>query len=216
MNDHPSSKPAYFIAEIEFTDRDGYMQHFAPLIAKVFNKFDGFHISRGGAAIDVHGHKTSSRIAIVEFPSLEKAEEMLASDDYQNAIQIAHKYSNVRIFVADGLEISKRHYHPSSRPAYRIAEIEFTDRDGYIQHFAPLIATVFNKFDGFYISRHGTLIDVHGHKTSTRIAIVEFPSLEKAEEMLVSHDYKDAIQIAHKYSTTRIYVVDGLEIGKRH
>lgn len=109
MNDHPSSKPAYFIAEIEFTDRDGYMQHFVPLIAKVFNKFDGFHISRGGAAIDVHGHKTSSRIAIVEFPSLEKAEEMLVSHDYKDAIQIAHKYSTTRIYVVDGLEIGKRH-----------------------------------------------------------------------------------------------------------
>ena len=109
MNYHPNTKPAYFIAEIEFTDRDAYMHHFAPLIAKVFNKFDGFHISRGGTVIDVHGHKTSTRIAIVEFPSLEKAEEMLASDDYKNAIQIAHKYSTFRIFVADGLEINKRH-----------------------------------------------------------------------------------------------------------
>jgi uncharacterized protein (DUF1330 family) len=109
MPNHPDSKPAYFIAEIEFTDKDTYMHHFAPLIAKVFNKFGGFHISRGGTVIDVHGHKASTRIAIVEFPSLEKAKEMLASKDYEDAIAIAHKYSTFRIFVADGLEISKRH-----------------------------------------------------------------------------------------------------------
>lgn len=109
MPNHLESKPAYFIAEIEFTDKDAYMHHFAPLIVKVFNKFGGFHISRGGSVIDVHGHKTSTRIAIVEFPSLEHAKEMLASEDYQNAIQIAHQYSTFRIFVADGLEISKRH-----------------------------------------------------------------------------------------------------------
>jgi uncharacterized protein (DUF1330 family) len=109
MSSHSDPKPAYFIAEIEFTDRDAYMHHFAPLIVKVFNKFGGFHIARGGSVVDVHGHKTSTRIVIVEFPSLAKAKEMLASEDYQNAIQIAHQYSTFRIFVTEGLEISKRH-----------------------------------------------------------------------------------------------------------
>ena len=103
------SQPAYFIAEVALTDKDGYVNNFAPIITKVFNKFGGFHLSRGGEVLQVEGQEASSRGAIIEFPSLAKAKEMIASIDYKDAMEIGRKYCTYRVYITEGLEVGKRH-----------------------------------------------------------------------------------------------------------
>lgn len=75
---------AYMIARVEVTDRQQYKKYLA-LTPATIAKYGGRFIARGGKTISLEGSEESRRVVILEFPSLERAEQWYRSDEYQAA-----------------------------------------------------------------------------------------------------------------------------------
>lgn len=73
--------PAYVIAKVTVTDRDRYREY-AKLTPGVIAKFGGRFLARGGEVVTLEGPEERQRVALIEFPSLERAKEFYSSADY--------------------------------------------------------------------------------------------------------------------------------------
>ncbi len=73
--------PAYVIGKVTVTDRHRYREY-AKLSPGVIAKFGGRFLARGGEVVTLEGPEERQRVAVIEFPSLEKAKEFYNSEDY--------------------------------------------------------------------------------------------------------------------------------------
>lgn len=92
----------YLIAMIEVTDPERYgryMEETPGIIAGYGGKF----IVRGGGKATLEGPEEQRRIAIIEFPSMEKAKEFHNSPEYRAAKQLREGAANVSIVVVEGV-----------------------------------------------------------------------------------------------------------------
>jgi len=95
-------------------------------------------------------------------------------------------------------------------PAYNIAEITIKDQDGYNKEYLPLVAKALTDAGGKFIVRGGKTISYEGAAPAPRVVVVQFESLDKLQAMYNSASYKDAIAVGDKYSTQRIFGVEGI------
>ncbi len=93
--------------------------------------------------------------------------------------------------------------------AYVLAIIEVTDPSGY-QEYARQVPTTAAKYGGRYLARGGTLEVKEGDWPARRVAILEFPSLERARQWYDSPEYAPLKAIRQANSRGRIAIVEGL------
>jgi uncharacterized protein (DUF1330 family) len=72
---------AYLIARVEVTDWTRYREYIKATPA-VIARYGGKFIVRGGDVVTLEGEPETRRLVIIEFPSLEKAQEFYHSSDY--------------------------------------------------------------------------------------------------------------------------------------
>lgn len=75
---------AYLLARVEITDYDRYKAYMKETPG-VIEKFGGRFIIRGGEVVTLEGAEETRRLVLIEFPSLEKAQEFYYSEEYQAA-----------------------------------------------------------------------------------------------------------------------------------
>src|SRR5215470_15686985 len=95
-------------------------------------------------------------------------------------------------------------------PAYNIAEITIKDQDGYNKEYLPLVAKALTDAGGKFIVRGGKTISYEGAAPAPRVVVVQFENLDKLQALYNSASYKDAIAVGDKYSTQRIFGVEGI------
>jgi uncharacterized protein (DUF1330 family) len=95
-------------------------------------------------------------------------------------------------------------------PAYNVAEITIKDQDGYNKEYLPLVAKAITDAGGKFIVRGGKTISYEGAAPASRVVVVQFENLDKLQAMYNSASYKDAIAVGDKYSTQRIFGVEGI------
>ena len=78
---------AYMIARINVTDPEQYKKYIA-VTPGILANFGAKFIARGGETVTLEGPEETTRIVIVEFPSLDKVREFYNSPEYQEAIKI--------------------------------------------------------------------------------------------------------------------------------
>lgn len=101
---HAQAKPvAYTIAEITIKDQDGYTKEFLPAIGKAIQAEGGKYIARGGKTVSQQGSPPASRVVVVQYDSLEKAQEWWNSQATQDAVKIGNKYAEIRDFAVEGV-----------------------------------------------------------------------------------------------------------------
>jgi len=101
---HAQAKPvAYTIAEITIKDQDGYTKEFLPAIGKAIQAEGGKYIARGGKTVSQQGSPPASRVVVVQYESLEKAQEWWNSQATQDAVKIGNKYAEIRDFAVEGV-----------------------------------------------------------------------------------------------------------------
>jgi uncharacterized protein (DUF1330 family) len=73
---------AYVIVQVEVTDWQGFKEYLkeAP---QIIAKYGGRYIARGGETVILEGENQGRRIVLMEFPSLQKAENWYRSEEYQ-------------------------------------------------------------------------------------------------------------------------------------
>jgi uncharacterized protein (DUF1330 family) len=95
-------------------------------------------------------------------------------------------------------------------PAYNVAEITIKDQDGYNKEYLPLITKALTDAGGKFIVRGGKTISYEGTAPAPRVVVVQFENLDKLQALYNSAPYKDAIAVGDKYSTQRIFGVEGI------
>ena len=93
---------AYIIVDIEVTDQVQY-EEYKKLAAATVAAYDGKYIVRGGAAEGLEGDWTPKRVVVLEFPTLDRAKEWWASEDYAPAKAMRHASATSNMIVVEGM-----------------------------------------------------------------------------------------------------------------
>ena len=94
--------PAYVIAHIDVKDPVRY-EDYKKMSPVSIEKFGGRFIARGGKTESLEGTWQPKRIVLLEFPSVERAREWWASDDYAPAKALRQATSSGDMIVVEGL-----------------------------------------------------------------------------------------------------------------
>jgi uncharacterized protein (DUF1330 family) len=95
-------------------------------------------------------------------------------------------------------------------PAFQIVEVAVNDQDGFSKEFVPLISKVQQDVGGKFLARGGKTVSFQGAPPAPRIVLIQYDNMEKLQAALDSAAMKAAIAVGNKYSTQRIYGVEGL------
>jgi uncharacterized protein (DUF1330 family) len=100
---HAQAKPAgYVVVEVAVTDKDAYAKEFIPPAAKAIEEGGGKYVVRGGKTISFQGTPPASRVVVLQFESMDKAQAWWDSPGRKNSQTIGDKYATFRIFAVEG------------------------------------------------------------------------------------------------------------------
>lgn len=93
---------AYVIFDVEIFDPQRY-QEFMLKVKPAIENVGGRYLVRGGEHKVLEGDWKPSRLVLLEFPSMEKAEAFYYSDAYQGCKEIRDACSRGHVVVVDGI-----------------------------------------------------------------------------------------------------------------
>ena len=93
---------AYMIARVRVTDPTRYQKYVASTLPTI-EKFGGRFLARGGRTVTFEGSEETRRVVILEFPSLERAQEWYASEDYQTVKKLRVGAAEGSFVMVDGV-----------------------------------------------------------------------------------------------------------------
>jgi uncharacterized protein (DUF1330 family) len=91
---------------------------------------------------------------------------------------------------------------------YVIVQAEIIDSDKFIRYITESPATI-SKYGGKYLARAGKILQFEGVKDNKRIVIIEFPSLDKAEEWYHSEDYQKVKKLREGAAKGSLIAIEG-------
>ena len=92
--------------------------------------------------------------------------------------------------------------------AYVILDIDVKDQATYAHYVAKAPATV-TAYGGKYLARAGRTEKLEGEWVPKRLVILQFDSLERAQEWLNSPAYAPVKALRHKAAHSNIVVIEG-------
>jgi uncharacterized protein (DUF1330 family) len=101
--------------------------------------------------------------------------------------------------------------HAQARPpGYVVVEAAVKDNDGYVKEFIPPAAKAIAEAGGKYVVRGGKTASFAGTPPASRVVVLQFESMDKAQAWYDSPGRKDSQTIGDKYATFRIFAVEGV------
>ena len=98
-------------------------------------------------------------------------------------------------------------------PAYLIADIKVKDQS-WVPDYAASAHAFVHKHGGRYLSRSGNVKVLEGEPLDTTlIAIIEFPSMQAAEDFLNDPDYAAFARSRRSGSDSRLHLIDDTDIA---
>ena len=93
--------PAYIIVEVSINDHQEY-EKYKKLTPAAIAAFNGKFVVRGGKTITLEGDWKPERIVVLEFPTVERANEWWHSELYSEAKLIRHRAAKTRMIIVEG------------------------------------------------------------------------------------------------------------------
>ncbi|MCA0933622.1 DUF1330 domain-containing protein [Lutimonas saemankumensis] len=93
--------------------------------------------------------------------------------------------------------------------AFVLVEIDIHDKELYKSYTLLTPATI-AAYDGKFVVRGGEISVLEGEWNPERIVLLEFPSVEKANEWWHSEAYEKVRKIRQKAATTKMIVLKGV------
>ena len=93
--------------------------------------------------------------------------------------------------------------------AYVIVDVEITDTQEY-EKYKKLTPAAVSAYDGKFIVRGGTTQTLEGDWQPERIVVLEFPSIDRANEWWHSQQYTEAKVIRQRSANTKMIIVEGV------
>jgi uncharacterized protein (DUF1330 family) len=94
-------------------------------------------------------------------------------------------------------------------PVYTVTEIDVTNVDGYMKEYVPVVQPLIKKGGGTLLAASLNVTAMIG-TAPKRVAINRWDSLEAAQALYNSPDYKAAQAIGEKYANFRRFAVEGM------
>jgi uncharacterized protein (DUF1330 family) len=95
--------PAYVIVEVDVHNSQEY-EEYKLLTPASIAAYDGKFIVRGGSTQTLEGEWQPGRMVVLEFPSVERAKEWWASEEYAPAKEIRHRNATTKMIVVEGVK----------------------------------------------------------------------------------------------------------------
>jgi uncharacterized protein (DUF1330 family) len=92
---------AYVIAEIDITDPETYKEY-QTRVPPTVKQYGGRFLVRGGKVVPKDGGWAPKRVIVIEFPSLEAAQQWYHSSEYAPLLDIRLRATNSKLILVDG------------------------------------------------------------------------------------------------------------------
>ena len=93
---------AYVILRINVIDAEK-LKNYQKVAPLVIEKYNGKILVRGGEVLSLEGIEEKRRIVMIEFPSMEKANEFYHSAEYKKAIELRKGAAEFESIAIEGL-----------------------------------------------------------------------------------------------------------------
>ena len=94
---------AYIIVDVNIQDHNSY-EEYKNLTPASIKAYDGKFVVRGGNAQTLEGDWIPGRIVVLQFPTVQRAKEWWASQEYAPAKEIRQRSAFTRMLVVEGVE----------------------------------------------------------------------------------------------------------------
>lgn len=94
--------PAYVIVEVSISDPVEY-EEYMKLTPATIAAYGGRFVVRGSKTESLEGNWNPERLVVLEFPSVERAKEWWASDEYSKAREIRQRVATTKMLVVNGI-----------------------------------------------------------------------------------------------------------------
>ena len=96
-----------------------------------------------------------------------------------------------------------------SPKGYLLVQADVSNPQQY-QEYAKLSPGIIAKYGGRYLARAGRTLTLEGPQAKARVVVVEFPSVERAQEFYNSPEYVAVRKIREGAATAQFVVVEGV------
>ncbi len=93
---------AYVIVDLRVTDPAGF-EEYKKLVPPTIAAFGGKYVARGGRVETLEGGWDPARIVILEFPTLERARDWWASEEYRQPKAMRQQCATTRMIVVESV-----------------------------------------------------------------------------------------------------------------
>ncbi len=202
----------YCLAEITVHDAHAYQDYLAksaPAVAAAGGRF----LVHGGSPEVIEGDRRLTRVALLEFPSVEQAQDFYQGTAYQEAIALRQRAASCHYTILTGNDPENMSTHqPGFNKGYVFAEVHPTDLEKYMEY--PKLSTpIVQQYGGTFIVRGGAPSIVEGDRKPGRIVITEYDSPQRARAFYYSPAYQEALKWRLRYSRSHLYLLTGTQDG---
>jgi uncharacterized protein (DUF1330 family) len=95
-------KRAYLLVQADVTNPDRYAEY-AKVAPGIVAKYGGRYLARGGRTVLLEGPPARSRVVVLEFPSVEAAEQFYRSPEYTAARKLREGASQAQFVVVEAM-----------------------------------------------------------------------------------------------------------------
>jgi uncharacterized protein (DUF1330 family) len=133
-----------------------------------------------------------------------------ASDEWEDIMKTRYTVAlSMLAGVAVGAAAVQGLHAQAKPPVYTVTEIDVKNVDAYLKEYTPVVQPIIKKHGGTLLAASLKVTALEG-TAPKRVAINRWESLEAAQALYNSAEFKAAQQIGNKYATFRRYAVEGL------
>ena len=92
---------AYIVVQVEVTEPAGY-DEYKKMVPSSLAAYGGKFVVRGGTCETLEGSWQPKRLVVLEFPSVAKAKQWWASDEYREAKTLRQRTAKTEMIVVEG------------------------------------------------------------------------------------------------------------------
>ena len=94
--------PAYIVVQVNVTEPAGY-DEYKKMVPASLAAYGGKFVVRGGACETLEGSWAPGRLVVLQFPSVAKAKQWWASDEYRDAKALRQRTAKTEMIVVEGV-----------------------------------------------------------------------------------------------------------------
>ena len=196
---------AYIMAAMTVHDPNVYKDYIKE-VPSIISKHGGHYIVRGGVYEVVEGTWPGNRIAVVEFPTYQKALSFVSDPEYKPIAEIRHKSTTSDVWLTEGVTSN-----PDSKnmKGFLLGNIIMEDIELYSK-YAVRVPDVFEELKGTYLARGGKSEVIEGNYNLDRIVIGGFSNKDAVYNFYKSNTYAPLLEIRTNASSSNIVIIDGI------